>query len=209
METSHSPSKFASEIGMKRILALDGGGLRGVFSLEILLRIQGLLRAHFNDPKLILADHFDMFAGTSTGAIMATCLNWGMDVEEVLNMYVESGRMMFQPVPWYRPFKRYLVSRYQAKPLSEMLRRLFSEDGNGAVPALLDTKRLKKLLVVVMRNHTTGSAWPITNNPKAKYNQSDLPDCNLKVPLWKVVRASTAAPVYFDPEEIMLGDRRP
>ncbi len=42
----------------------------------------------------------------------------------------------------------------------------------------------------------------------AKYNQPDLPDCNLKVPLWKIVRASTAAPVYFDPEEIMLGDRR-
>lgn len=72
----------------------------------------------------------------------------------------------------------------------------------------MDTKRLKRLLLVVMRNHTTGSAWPITNNRMAKYNQYDLPDCNLKVPLWKIVRASTAAPVYFDPEEITLGDQR-
>jgi hypothetical protein len=89
-----------------------------------------------------------------------------------------------------------------------MLRSIFSEDGKGEVPALLDSKRLKTLLLVVLRNHTTGSAWPITNNPLAMYNESTLPDCNLKVPLWKLVRASTAAPVFFDPEEIMLGDRR-
>jgi hypothetical protein len=62
-------------------------------------------------------------------------------------------------------------------------------------------------LLVVVRNHTTGSAWPLTNNPCAIYNDTALPDCNLKIPLWKVVRASTAAPVYFDPEEIVLDKR--
>lgn len=193
---------------MKHILTLDGGGIRGVFSLEILLRIQTLLREHFKAPKLILADHFEFFAGTSTGAIIATGLSWGMTVEEILELYVRHGTTMFQPVPWYHPVRRFLVSRYEAKPLSDMLRRIFSEDGKGEVPALLDTKRLKTLLLLVMRNHTTGSAWPVTNNPLAMYNQSDLPDCNLKVPLWKLVRASAAAPTFFDPEEIMLGDQR-
>jgi hypothetical protein len=114
---------------------------------------------------------------------------------------------MFTPVPWYRPIKKNLVSRYQAKPLSEFLQRQFSEDDEGRVPALLDSKRLKKGLLVVVRNHTTGSAWPLTNNPRALYNNPDLPDCNMKIPLWKVVRASTAAPVYFDPEEIVLDGR--
>ena len=193
---------------MKRILSLDGGGIRGVFSLEILLRMEELLRDHFKNPKLVLADHFNFFAGTSTGAIIATSLSWGMEVEEILGLYVKHATTMFQPVPWYRPIKRLLVSRYEAKPLSDFLQLTFSEDGKGEVPALLDTKRLRTLLLVVMRNHTTGSAWPITNNPHAKYNQSDLPDCNMKVPLWKIVRASTAAPVYFDPEEITLGDQR-
>jgi uncharacterized protein len=193
---------------MKRILSLDGGGIRGVFSLEILLRIEELLRDHFENPKFVLADHFDFFAGTSTGAIIATSLGWGMAVEEILGLYERHATTMFQHVPWYHPIKRFLVSRYEAKPLSELLQRTFSEDGNGEVPALLDTKRLKKLLLVIMRNHTTGSAWPITNNPLARYNQSDRPDCNLKVPLWKIVRASAAAPIYFDPEEITLGDRR-
>jgi hypothetical protein len=193
---------------MKRILSLDGGGIRGVFSLEILLRMQEMLREHTGSPRLVLADHFDFFAGTSTGAIIATCLSWGMDVEKVLELYVQHGRTMFQRVPWYRPVKRMFVSRFEAKPLSDFLQRIFSEDGKGEKAALLSTKRLKTLLLVVVRNHTTGSAWPITNNPRAKYNDQNLPDCNLNIPLWKVVRASTAAPIYFDPEEIMLGDTK-
>jgi hypothetical protein len=193
---------------MKRILALDGGGIRGVFSLEVLRRMQELLRAHFGSPNLVLADHFQFFAGTSTGAIIATCLSWGMDVEDILRIYVEHGKTMFAHVPWYRPVKRLLVSRYEAGPLSELLQRVFSEDDAGRVPALLGSSRLRTLLLVVVRNHSTGSAWPITNNPRAKYNDRTLPDCNLDIPLWKIVRASTAAPVFFDPEEITLGDRR-
>jgi len=192
---------------MKRILALDGGGIRGVFTLEILLRMQTLLREHYGAPEMVLADHFDLFAGTSTGAIIATSLCWGMSVEAILDLYVKYGRTMFTPVSWARPFKRLLIARYEAKPLSEFLQRLFSEDEEGKVPALLDSPRLKKGLLVVVRNHTTGSSWPLTNNPHAIYNNPARADCNMKIPLWKVVRASTAAPVYFDPEEISLGTR--
>ncbi len=193
---------------MKRILSFDGGGIRGVFSLEILLRMQTLLREHFQNRNLTLADHFHFFAGTSTGAVIATGLSWGMTVEEILELYVQNATTMFHHVPWYRPIRRLLISRYEAKPLSDMLRRRFSEDGNGEAPALLGSKRLKTLLLVILRNHTTGSAWPVTNNPAAMYNQEDLPDCNLQIPLWKLVRASAAAPMYFDPEEIELGGQR-
>jgi patatin-like phospholipase/acyl hydrolase len=189
---------------MKRILALDGGGIRGVFTLEVLLRVQTLLREHYNAPEMMLSEHFDFFAGTSTGAIIATCLCWGMDVQTILDMYELHGRTMFTPVR--DPFKKLLVSKFEAKPLSDMLRRIFSEDGEGKKPSPLGTNRLKKLLLVVVRNHSTGSAWPLTNNPLAKYNDRTRPDCNLNVPLWKVLRASTAAPVYYDPEKIILGD---
>ena len=192
---------------MKHILALDGGGIRGVFTLEVLLRVQTLLREHYASPNMVLADHFDFFAGTSTGAIIATCLCWGMEVEAILDLYVRYGGTMFSRIPWYRPTKRLLVSKYEAKPLSELLQRIFSEDGNGEKPSLIDTARLKKLLLVVVRNHSTGSAWPLTNNTLAQYNHPDRPDCNMKIPLWKVLRASTAAPVYFDPERITLGGR--
>ncbi len=192
---------------MKRVLALDGGGIRGVFTLEVLLRLQEMLRQHYGAPDLVLADHFDLFAGTSTGAIIATCLCWGMPVEDILDLYVKYGRTIFTPVPWYKPIKKMLVSRYQAKPLSEFLRRVFSEDGQGETPALLNSARLRKTLLVVVRNHSTGSAWPLSNNPAAMFNDMSRPDCNLKVPIWKILRASTAAPVYFDPEVIKLGNQ--
>jgi uncharacterized protein len=191
---------------MKQVLALDGGGIRGVFSLGVLRRMQELLREHYDRPDLVLADHYDFFAGTSTGAIIATCLCWGMTVEAILDLYVKFGGTMFTPVPWYRPFRKFLVSRYETKPLAVFLQRLFSEDQEGVIPALLDSARLKKNLLVVVRNHSTGSAWPLTNNPAALYNNLSRPDCNMKIPLWKIVRASTAAPVYFDPEEIVLGN---
>lgn len=191
---------------MKRILALDGGGIRGVFSLEILSRMEALLREHFQAPQAVLADYFDFFAGTSTGAIIATCLSWGMPVQQVLDLYVEQGRTMFQHVPWYKPLRRFFLAKFEAKPLAAKLQQLFSEDGHGQDPAFFLSPRLKKLLLVVVRNHTTGSHWPLTNNPKAKFMDPLRADSNAKIPLWKLVRASTAAPVYFPPETIQLGD---
>ena len=133
---------------MKRILSLDGGGIRGVFSLEILLHMQQLLRDSYGRPDLVLADHFDMFAGTSTGAIIATCLCWGMTVEAVLDLYEKHGQTMFRPVSWSKPLKKLFFARYEARPLSEFLLNLFSEDGDGKVPALLGSERLRKALLV-------------------------------------------------------------
>jgi len=61
---------------------------------------------------------------------------------------------------------------------------------------------------VVMRNATTDSPWPVSNNPYAKFNDRALSDCNLDLPLWQLVRASTAAPTFFAPEEVQLGPKR-
>jgi hypothetical protein len=58
-----------------------------------------------------------------------------------------------------------------------------------------------------MRNATTDSPWPLSNNPFAKYNDPARPACNTKLPLWQLVRASTAAPTYFPPEVIMCGGK--
>lgn len=56
----------------KRILALDGGGLRGILSLAILQRIEDVLKArHGDSDEFRLCHYFDLIAGTSTGAIIA------------------------------------------------------------------------------------------------------------------------------------------
>jgi hypothetical protein len=189
---------------MKRILSLDGGGIRGIFTLQVLARIEELCRAARGRPDLVLRDEFDLFAGTSTGAIIATCLAWGMPVAHVERLYVERGRQMFAPAPWHARWR----SKYRAEAIAAFFREHFAEDGTGA-PALLGTDRLRqdgvlKLLLIVMRNATTGSPWPVSNNPAAMYNNRAHPDCNLNVPLWQLLRASTAAPTYFLPEALRI-----
>jgi hypothetical protein len=190
---------------MKRLLALDGGGIRGVLSLEILERLETLLREKTGNSALVLADYIDYFAGTSTGGIIATCLSWGMTVEEIKDLYVNRSAEMFRLARWYR---RYLWNKFEAEAITRMFQVLFSEDGEGREPALLSSRKLRTKLVLVMRNHTTGSPWPVSNNPAAKYNDPARIDCNLNIPIWKLVRASTAAPTFFPPETINFGGRR-
>ena len=72
----------------------------------------------------------------------------------------------------------------------------------------LGSAELRTLLMLVMRNATTDSPWPISNNPRAKYNDPTRADNNSNLPLWQLVRASTAAPTYFPPETIQVGEHR-
>lgn len=187
---------------MKRLLALDGGGIRGIFSLEVLARMEALLRESTGRPNLVLADYFDYIAGTSTGGIIATCLAWGMSVASIQDLYINRSMEMFRPEAWYRRWR----SKFAAEAITAMLKNVFAED-DGVTPALLGTKKLRTLLVLVMRNYSTGSPWPVSNNPAAKFNDRSAADCNLDIPLWQLVRASTAAPTYFPPETMVLGGK--
>ena len=58
--------------GPKRMLALDGGGIRGALTLGFLERMEGILRRRHLKPDLRLSDYFDLIGGTSTGAIIDT-----------------------------------------------------------------------------------------------------------------------------------------
>jgi patatin-like phospholipase/acyl hydrolase len=64
----------------KRILSLDGGGIRGVLTLQFLDRIEAMLRNRTGIPDLVLCDYFDLIGGTSTGSIIAAALACGFSV---------------------------------------------------------------------------------------------------------------------------------
>lgn len=79
-----------------KLLALDGGGIRGVMTLEILREIEHTLQTELGrDDRFVLADYFDYIGGTSTGAIIATFLSLGWRVSSVLDFYVKAGPAMF------------------------------------------------------------------------------------------------------------------
>jgi predicted acylesterase/phospholipase RssA len=219
--------------GPRKLLSLDGGGIRGLITIEILARIEAILRAQSSRPSLVLADYFDYIAGTSTGAVIGTLLALGKPVDEIRRIYLDCGNMMFdkgailerlernRSSPFVDELEKVAdilhICKYYAKrwagekeayakypdvPLAEKLKDLV---GGGAVT--LDGDSLRTLLLVVLANATTDSPWPISNNPRAKYNDPARPTTNAKYPLWQVVRASTAAPTFFPPQEISVGGR--
>jgi uncharacterized protein len=193
------PERIVSK-GPKKILALDGGGIRGVMTIEILAEIEDMLRTELGEGEsFVLADFFDFVAGTSTGAIIAACISLGMSTSQIRKFYIENGAAMFD--------KSFILSKikhlYNDGKLAETLQGVFGKD------TTLGSRMLRTLLLLIMRNASTDSPWPISNNPFAKYNLPDrrqkAGDCNLDLTLWQLVRASTAAPVYFRPEVIKLG----
>jgi uncharacterized protein len=188
----------------KRILSLDGGGIRVFFSLEVLERVEELVRQRLGSADAVLADYFDLIAGTSSGAILGAFLSWGLPISEIKVLYEGVPVKVFRP---YRNPLQWLVNRYNADPLSKMLRDFFVEESpEGRREATLGSPSLRTFFLAVVRNVSTGSAWPLCSHPALKYNARERSNCNLDVPLWRIVRASTAAPTFFAPERIRTGN---
>ena len=185
--------------GPKKILALDGGGIRGILTVEVLAKIEHMLRHNLRRGNdFVLADYFDFFAGTSTGAIIAACLSWRMSIDRIRDFYLQNGREMFDKASL---LNRYYRHKFEDQKLSARLRQEFGAD------TTLGSEKIDGLLMMVLRNASTDSPWPLSNNPRAKYNDCAREDCNLNLPLWQLVRASTAAPTYFPPEVVRVGEK--
>lgn len=182
----------------KRILALDGGGVRGVLSLGILERIEHLLRQrHGGDPNFRLCHYFDLIAGTSTGAIIAAALALGWSVEEIRQKYFSLGARVFKKSLFRHG---YLRAKYAKRSLSAELHDLFGVD------TTLGSDQLLTGLLIIAKRLDTGSPWPISNNPGGRFFETGSEGRlgNRDYRLWQVVRASTAAPFYFEPETISI-----
>lgn len=165
-----------------------------MLSLEVLRRLEAECREATGNPGLVLADVFDYIGGTSTGAIIAAGLALGQEVDHLLHLYRERSAEMFDPAR----LRDRVHHLYDEGPLEAILR------AQSGPATRFGSDRLKSLLMVVVRNATTDSPWPLSNNPRARFN-AVAGSAPLDLPLWQVVRASTAAPVYFPPERMRAG----
>jgi hypothetical protein len=173
--------------GPKRILSLDGGGVRGVLTLGFLERIEADLRVRHNRPKLVLADYFDLIGGTSTGAIIAAGLALGLDVGSIVRLYHELGTSVFSRRKW-----RMDRAFYDPRPLERALQDTFGD-------RTLGDPGLRTGLCIVTKRADTGSTWPLVNHPNGTYF-----NLNRSILLRDAVRASAAAPTYFEPEKLAV-----
>ncbi|MGW4574862.1 CBASS cGAMP-activated phospholipase [Streptomyces tendae] len=113
-----------------QILALDGGGFRGMFSAAVLARLE-------EDLGVRIADHFDLIAGTSTGGIIALGLGLGLSPQQILEFYTEHGPRIFRDRSRLRGLKHLMRAKYSAEPLRAALTKVFGERTFGE-----STKRL-------------------------------------------------------------------
>ena len=183
----------------KRILALDGGGIRGIVSLQYLRRIENLLRTRHQREDLVLADYFDLIGGTSTGAIIAAALAQGREVDWIEDRYRALAEEIFKP-HWFRIGA--IVPKFGSAVLVRHLQDTFGADVTFASPSI------RTGLMVMTKRFDTGSPWPLTNHPHDPYARPIAGKRRVgtgNMLLWEVVRASTAAPHFFAPEDIEVG----
>lgn len=177
-------------------------------------RIEKELAEAYHRPELVLADYFDLIAGTSSGSIIAAALALGRTVAEIQEAFESLGREVFSKnildARWKNLRGARKGARYPAGPLEKQLRGFFED---GTAPLTLGDPRFRTLFLITMHNTTTDSPWVLTNSTSTKYNSNSrlllpVPDRNLDIPLLDLLRASSAAPTYFPPKTIQLGQRR-
>lgn len=172
----------------KKILSIDGGGIRGIIPVLLLSEIEARLRENCKT----LSDVFDLYAGTSTGGIIALGLakQKPLRLDELIEMYTgkaakrifrKKGLLSFIPDNW-----RILEDeRYASRGINSVLKSLFGEAET--------MKELKQNVLITSYDTEKSKATIFTHFNHSKDNQY------MDIPIWNIARATSAAPTYFEP----------
>jgi predicted acylesterase/phospholipase RssA len=168
-----------------RILALDGGGVRGIITMTWLERLE----KHLGAP---LHSHFDLIAGTSIGAVIGCAISKGMTAAEIKSIWQTAARQAFsKPVKISDHVRRIaaiggFMPKYDDSGLSGMLRGIFAERSMGSLSV--------RPTLALSYNPDTHRVHVFSNTL----------DDHAKLPIWQVCRASTAAPLFFSPHNMVV-----
>ena len=186
-----------------RILSLDGGGIRGAFTAAYLAEIERQL----GSP---IADHFDLLAGTSTGAIIAAGLAFRQPAEKIERFYRECGPAIFRRRPPVVKGWKKLVAG-----LIDAILRPRGLDYDGLAQSKYESKELKVGLMGVFGEKTLGESGTrlvipsvdLTRGQTVVFKTPHMPtlfrDRSLRVV--DVLLSTTAAPTYFPHSVIFPG----
>lgn len=180
--------------GKKRVLALDGGGCRGIVTIAFLEAIETALREETGEPKLVLSDFFDMIGGTSVGSMLATMLALGHEVSDIKAKFRAWAPAIFDG----REQPLFGMKRFDARQLTNRVRTVVQDETLGS-------QKLRTGLTIVAKRVDTGSPWVLSNNRWMPHFE-DGPGYtgNRHYELWRIIRASTAAPFLFTPVEMII-----
>jgi len=173
-----------------KVLSIDGGGIRGVIPATVLAEIE-------TRTKSRIAELFDLIAGTSTGGILALALAKPSAKDptypeyaasDLSDLYVKEGKRIFARSPWHRftALDNLLDEKYDAAGLEAVLKQYFG-----------DVKMSKAVTETLVTSYEleTREPWFFARHKALEAPESDF--------LMRFVgRATSAAPTYFEPEEL-------
>jgi len=158
-----------------QILALDGGGVRGIFTAALLAGLE-------EDIGSPVVDHFDLVVGTSTGGIIALALGAGLTPRQILECYVAQRNAIFAGSPLTTNLRRLFRAMYRPDGLESAVKRVFGERllGESRIPLVIPSYNLGENAVYLFKT---------PHHPRLKRDY--------RAPMWAVAMATSAAPTYF------------
>ncbi|QRV95656.1 kinesin light chain [Ceratobasidium sp. AG-Ba] len=176
------------------LLILEGGGARGLSSLIILDELMTRLGHYLElEDQPLVRDHFDIVAGTGTGAVIACMVGrLGMSIQRAIQCYVKLAEVFSER-------KRIGTTTYKTTKLQAALKGMVRDITGDENTRMMDTKESDKCrtMVFAMSAHNMNAGLPcIFRSYQGVSNQ--MPDS----PIWKVLSATMAQPEMFKPIEI-------
>lgn len=184
-----------------KILSCDGGGIKGLITAIVLERLEQKLQER-SPEKTLLRDYFDMFAGVSTGSIIACAIVKGIAASKIKAFYLEQASAIFpdwsKPQDWFSQVFHGLNTRLGKLDLSVPI----LENKVEALEAILQAENVfgqatfetldKPTLILA---YDTYNRHPIVFK-NTQPSHSNTPDSR-KIEIWQICRASAAVPIIF------------
>ncbi|HLW06691.1 MAG TPA: CBASS cGAMP-activated phospholipase [Marinilabiliaceae bacterium] len=173
-----------------RILAIDGGGIRGIIPAVVLADLEKKLQSITKDHTVRLADYFDLIAGTSTGGILSCCyLLEGENqrpkytAEEILNLYFKHGEQIFNRSIFHK-----------IRTAGGVLDEKYSDNGlRETLDKYMGNERLRNLL-----KPTLITAYDIERRKAHFFTKHDAHKKGNNFFVKDVAWSTSAAPTYFE-----------
>lgn len=166
-------------MSLYKILALSGGGIRGVVSATILVEIEKKLGAP-------LGQHFDLIAGTSTGSLLALGLAQGLSAQKLLDFYIQDGTDIFPNFWDWLPRKIGQIFR------DGLSRTLFDDSG---LERVIQNRLGRDIRFGDLRKPLIITAYDIWNQAAVVFKNTKAEHAG--IPAWEICRASCAYPGVF------------
>ncbi len=168
-----------------RILSIDGGGVKGIFSIYAIMKLK-------EEYNIDVYDEFDVFVGTSTGALIAAWILFRKDYRELYEFYIDKENKIFsEKYEFMSKLKINFLPQYKEQHFKNTLDLTF---GNMTFSEF--EKIANKKFIFTSTNITKGRPIIYASSDFSSYSSKKINNVKIKDALY----SSSAAPFYFPPE---------